>query len=85
MNRRVFLVTAGAAAGSLMLGIRDAGGRTDAAALEPGPFVRIDPDDTVTVTCARAEMGQGPVRRSRCSRRRSSTPIGVACVSCRAT
>ena len=59
MNRRVFLVTAGAAAGSLMLGIRDAGGRTDAAALEPGPFVRIDPDDTVTVTCARAEMGQG--------------------------
>ncbi len=59
MNRRLFLVTTGAAAGSLMLGVAPSRARSDAEPLVPGPFVRIDPDGSVTVTCARAEMGQG--------------------------
>ncbi len=59
MNRRLFLVTTGAAAGSLMLGVAPARSRAKDEPLEPGPFVRVDPDGSVTVTCARAEMGQG--------------------------
>ncbi len=60
MNRRVFLVTGAAAAGGLVLGtsIRRRG-REPGPALVPGPFVRIDEDGTITVTIARAEMGQG--------------------------
>ncbi|HEX2451803.1 MAG TPA: molybdopterin cofactor-binding domain-containing protein, partial [Gemmatimonadales bacterium] len=59
MNRRVFLVTTSAAAGGLMLGVRPSGARTRVEPLEAGAFVRIDLDGSVTVTCARAEMGQG--------------------------
>jgi isoquinoline 1-oxidoreductase beta subunit len=59
MNRRVFLVSTGAAAGSLVLGAAPSRARSNAEPFAPGPFVRIDPDGSVTVTCARAEMGQG--------------------------
>ena len=59
MNRRIFLVTSGAAAGGLVLGMRPARGRGAASPLATGPFLRLDADGTVTVTCARAEMGQG--------------------------
>jgi isoquinoline 1-oxidoreductase beta subunit len=59
MNRRLFLVATGAAAGSLVLGVAPARTHGKVEPLTPGPFVRIDPDGRVTVTCARAEMGQG--------------------------
>ncbi len=63
MNRRLFLVTSGAAAGSLALGTApssgSARGHGNADPLAPGPFVQIDSDGRVTVSCARAEMGQG--------------------------
>ncbi|HEU5170981.1 MAG TPA: molybdopterin cofactor-binding domain-containing protein [Gemmatimonadales bacterium] len=62
MNRRLFLVTSAAATGSLIIGAAPAPRRRAFRAgepLAPGPFVRIDPDGSVTVVCARAEMGQG--------------------------
>ncbi len=62
MSRRVFL----GAGGALVLGVvlrTSLEGETQAAgaeaAFEPNAFVRIEPDSTVTLTMARAEMGQG--------------------------
>ncbi|CAN7317952.1 molybdopterin-dependent oxidoreductase [Variovorax paradoxus] len=63
MSRRVFLI----AGGSLALGVAFNGaGATGAraaiekhAAFEPNAFIRIDPDDTITLTMPRVEMGQG--------------------------
>jgi isoquinoline 1-oxidoreductase beta subunit len=68
-DRRTFL-TAGVAAGvvgsGLVLGIRYAGRREAAAAgsangrtFAPNAFVRVAPDDTVTIIIGKAEMGQG--------------------------
>jgi isoquinoline 1-oxidoreductase beta subunit len=66
-DRRTFL-TAGAAAGlvggGLVLGIRYADKRESAAGasgrtLAPNAFVRVAPDDTVTVIIGKSEMGQG--------------------------
>ena len=68
MNRRLFLVTTGTAAGSLVLGVAPPRARDKAEPLGSGPFVRIDPDGSVTVTCARAEMGQGAPHRDRHAR-----------------
>lgn len=62
LSRRVFL----AAGGSLALGVtlQSTLGPTAAAAAQntpfaPNAFIRIDTDDTVTLTMARVEMGQG--------------------------
>lgn len=63
LSRRVFLV----AGGSLALGVAFNGaGATGEraatekhAAFEPNAFIRIDPDNTVTLTMPRVEMGQG--------------------------
>jgi len=68
-DRRTF-ITAGAAAGviggGLVLGIRYANRREEAAltgasgrTLAPNAFVRIAPNDTVTIVIGKAEMGQG--------------------------
>jgi isoquinoline 1-oxidoreductase beta subunit len=61
MRRRAFLVATASAAGGLLLGPRlDArAARAGRPPFAPSPFLRIDPDDTVTVIVARAEMGQG--------------------------
>jgi isoquinoline 1-oxidoreductase beta subunit len=69
LDRRTFLtagVAAGVIGGGLVLGIRYANRREEAAAavssgrtLAPNAFVRIAPDDTVTVVIGKAEMGQG--------------------------
>lgn len=62
LSRRVFL----AAGGSLALGVALPGGLGSTAAatqntapFAPNAFIRIDTDDTVTLTMARVEMGQG--------------------------
>ncbi|CAN7172513.1 xanthine dehydrogenase family protein molybdopterin-binding subunit [Variovorax paradoxus] len=60
VSRRVFLV----AGGSLALGVafNGAGARAATekrAAFEPNAFIRIDADDTITLTMPRVEMGQG--------------------------
>ena len=63
ISRRVFLV----AGGSLSLGVAfNAAGATGVRAgtetrapFEPNAFIRIDPDDTITLTMPRVEMGQG--------------------------
>jgi isoquinoline 1-oxidoreductase beta subunit len=62
-SRRNFLI-AGAVVGSgLYLGIRFAGnkfGKTaEGASLQPNAFLRVAPDDSVTVIIGKAEMGQG--------------------------
>ncbi|MGK6311128.1 molybdopterin cofactor-binding domain-containing protein [Variovorax sp. DT-64] len=65
-SRRVFLV----AGGSLALGVAfDTAGATGAAGaraagekpspFEPNAYIRIDPDNTITLTMPRVEMGQG--------------------------
>src|SRR5688572_14588754 len=68
-DRRTFLtvgVAAGVVGGGLVLGIRYANQREAAAGagasgrtLAPNAFVRIAPDDTVTVVIGKSEMGQG--------------------------
>jgi isoquinoline 1-oxidoreductase beta subunit len=67
-DRRTFLtagVAAGVVGGGLVLGIRYAERRSaaDASAngrsLAPNAFLRVAPDDTVTVIIGKAEMGQG--------------------------
>jgi isoquinoline 1-oxidoreductase beta subunit len=63
MQRRSFVIVAVSTTGGLALGAvwADRRGRpkTVAPQFSPGPFLRIDPDGTVTVIVARAEMGQG--------------------------
>ena len=68
-DRRTFLtagVAAGVIGGGLVLGIRYANRREEAAlggaagrTLAPNAFVRVAPDDTVTVVIGKSEMGQG--------------------------
>jgi isoquinoline 1-oxidoreductase beta subunit len=61
MQRRSFVIAGASATGALVLGFSfcrrpiEAGVRAWVA----GPFLRIEPDGQVTVTVARAEMGQG--------------------------
>src|SRR5688572_26341553 len=68
-DRRTFLtvgVAAGVVGGGLVLGIRYANQREAAAGagasgrtLAPNAFVRVAPDDTITVVIGKSEMGQG--------------------------
>jgi isoquinoline 1-oxidoreductase subunit beta len=66
-DRRTFLtagVAAGVVGGGLVLGIRYANKRESGAGisgrtLAPNAFVRVAPDDTVTVVIGKSEMGQG--------------------------
>ncbi len=69
LNRRTFLtagVAVGVVGGGLVLGIRHANQREASAGagmsgrtLKPNAFVRVAPDDTITVVIGKAEMGQG--------------------------
>lgn len=67
LSRRGFLIGAAAAGGGLAIGFRLDGEALAAAGAAPaGPpanplaaYVRIAPDDTVTVLCAHMDMGQG--------------------------
>jgi len=67
-DRRTFLtagIAAGVIGGGLVLGIRFANRREAAApsgagrTLVPNAFVRVAPDDTVTIVIGKSEMGQG--------------------------
>lgn len=63
-SRRNFLVAGAVAGGSLYLGIHFAGSRlgklpAGGAPLQPHAFLRVSPDDTVTVIIGKSEMGQG--------------------------
>jgi isoquinoline 1-oxidoreductase subunit beta len=55
-TRRGFLAVTVSAAGGLMLGIRPASAES---AAELGPWIVIDPDESVTIRVAKSEMGQG--------------------------
>ena len=64
LDRRHFLIGGAVIGGGLYLGIRFAENRFGKAAatganLQPNAFVRVAPDDTVTVIIGKAEMGQG--------------------------
>jgi CO/xanthine dehydrogenase Mo-binding subunit len=60
LSRRDFVALGVVAGGGLVLGVRLRSERRPArAALQPGAFVRVDADGTVTIWMARAEMGQG--------------------------
>ena len=64
LSRRTFLVTGAAACGGLLLGVylpRTIGAKAQVAdeTLAPNAFVRIKPDDTITLVMPQVEMGQG--------------------------
>ncbi|MGA9603858.1 MAG: xanthine dehydrogenase family protein molybdopterin-binding subunit [Methyloceanibacter sp.] len=64
LSRRTFLVTGAAAGGGLLLGVylpRSIGAKaqTAAEAFAPNAFVRISPDDSITLIMPQVEMGQG--------------------------
>src|SRR5262249_25755137 len=64
LSRRTFLVTSAAAGGGLLLGVylpRTIGAKAQVAeeTLAPNAFVRIKPDDTITLVMPQVEMGQG--------------------------
>ena len=64
IDRRNFLIAGAIGGGALYLGIRFAGNRfgnapASGATLAPNAFLRVAPDDTVTVIIGKAEMGQG--------------------------
>ena len=64
LSRRTFLVTGAAAAGGLVLGVylpRTIGAKAQVAdeILAPNAFVRIKPDDSITLVMPQVEMGQG--------------------------
>lgn len=63
-TRRNFLIASAVVGGGLYLGIRFAENKfgklpASGAALQPHAFLRVAPDDTVTVIIGKAEMGQG--------------------------
>ena len=63
-TRRTFLIASAIAGGGLYLGIRFAENKfggipASAATLQPHAFLRVAPDDTITVIIGKAEMGQG--------------------------
>jgi isoquinoline 1-oxidoreductase beta subunit len=59
-SRREFLKAGAAAGGGLVLGVTLPARRAGAAASSmPNAWVRIGSDDSVTILCARSEMGQG--------------------------
>jgi isoquinoline 1-oxidoreductase beta subunit len=63
-SRRNFLVAGAVVGGGLYLGIHFAGSKfgklpASGATLQPHAFLRVAPDDTVTVIIGKAEMGQG--------------------------
>lgn len=55
LSRQGFIVVSLSAAGGMMLGLRGA----DAAGTEPGAWLVIDPDNSVTIRVSKSEMGQG--------------------------
>ncbi|MCS6947411.1 MAG: molybdopterin-dependent oxidoreductase, partial [Steroidobacteraceae bacterium] len=65
LDRRHFLLGSGVVGAGLILGLRlarqrDAGSATDAQrTFTPNAYVRIAPDDTITLVIGKAEMGQG--------------------------
>ncbi len=64
IDRRNFLIAGAVVGAGLYVGIRLADKRGDGApvsgnALQPNAFVRVAPDDTITVIVGKAEMGQG--------------------------
>jgi isoquinoline 1-oxidoreductase beta subunit len=67
MDRRTFLKVSAAAGGGLLIGlqlpafVREGFAETapDAQTFEPNAWIRIDPDDSVTIMVANSEMGQG--------------------------
>lgn len=61
LSRRDFLRTAAAVSGSFVLGfgLPEAGADTTAPAGFANAWVQIDPDNRITLLCARSEMGQG--------------------------
>jgi CO/xanthine dehydrogenase Mo-binding subunit len=71
LSRRDFVALSAVGGAGLAIGayLPGQGNKSGAAALQPGAFVRIDPDDSITIWMARAEMGQGV---------RTSLPMVVA-------
>ena len=64
LSRRTFLVTGVAAGGGLLLGVylpwtRGAKAQVAEETLAPNAFVRIKPDDSITLVMPQVEMGQG--------------------------
>ena len=64
IERREFLKLSAVAGGGLLLGVHVPWGKASAlapqaAAFQPNVFLRIAPDDGVTIWCARSDMGQG--------------------------
>jgi isoquinoline 1-oxidoreductase beta subunit len=65
LDRRNFLIGGAVVGGSLYIGMRFAQNRFEAASagtgdtLSPNAFVRVAPDDTITVVIGKSEMGQG--------------------------
>ena len=60
ITRRHFLTTSGLAAGALVIGFRlDGRTVTAAEALAPNAFIRVSPDNTITIISKHTELGQG--------------------------